>query len=65
MFILQVAERQGRYLAKLLNTMDKTAIEDQEPFRYKSLGMLTYIGDYKALSELPGGGRLKGLCCVV
>ncbi|GBL78024.1 putative NADH dehydrogenase [Araneus ventricosus] len=47
----QVAERQGRYLAKALNALEK---EDRiKPFNFQSSGMLAYIGDYKALTDLP------------
>ena len=49
----QVAERQGRYLGKALAT-DRPA-----PFRFQSQGMLAYIGEYKALSDLPVG-KVKG-----
>ena len=50
---VQVAERQGLYVAKYLNgTMS-------EPFSHKSLGMLTYLGGYEALSDLPDI-KLKG-----
>lgn len=52
----QVAERQGLYLAKQLNNIHKGK---QEPFSHKSLGMLTYIGGYEALSDLPEF-KLKG-----
>lgn len=47
----QVAERQGRYLAKSLNNLEKG--QDISPFHFKSAGMLAYIGDYKALTDLP------------
>ena len=45
----QVAEREGRYLAKLLNNSpDKVG-----PFKFSSMGMLAYIGRYEGLSDLP------------
>ncbi|CAH1801948.1 unnamed protein product [Owenia fusiformis] len=44
----QVAERQGRYLAKCL-CMDAKEIE---PFKFKSMGMLAYIGRYEAITEM-------------
>ncbi|XP_055950566.1 uncharacterized protein LOC129984664 isoform X2 [Argiope bruennichi] len=47
----QVAERQGRYLAKSLNSLEKG--ENIKPFNFQSSGMLAYIGDYKALTDLP------------
>ena len=43
----QVAERQGRYLAKALSQ------EDPPKFQFKHFGMLAYIGEYKALAETP------------
>lgn len=49
----QVAERQGRYLGKTL------AVDQPEPFHFRSQGMLAYIGEYKALSDLPVG-KVKG-----
>ncbi|GFW44365.1 probable NADH dehydrogenase [Trichonephila clavipes] len=47
----QVAERQGRYLVKSLNNLQKK--QDVKPFCFRSSGMLAYIGDYKALTDLP------------
>uniref|UniRef100_A0AC34F3K7 FAD/NAD(P)-binding domain-containing protein n=1 Tax=Panagrolaimus sp. ES5 TaxID=591445 RepID=A0AC34F3K7_9BILA len=55
----QVAEREGRYLAKSLNEMAKNG-NVSKPFTFKSMGMLAYIGDYKALSDLPEF-KLKGI----
>ncbi|KAH9525427.1 Internal alternative NAD(P)H-ubiquinone oxidoreductase A1, mitochondrial [Bulinus truncatus] len=47
----QVAEREGRYLAKFLNS---SCNEDQiGPFKFQSLGMLAYIGRYQGLSDTP------------
>lgn len=46
----QVAERQGRYLSKCLNKIDSRDITE---FHFKSMGMLAYIGDYTALTDLP------------
>ena len=42
----QVAERQGRWLAKHLNGKTRNS------FQFQNLGMLAYIGGYKALSDL-------------
>ncbi|KAG8175324.1 hypothetical protein JTE90_002869 [Oedothorax gibbosus] len=47
----QVAERQGRYLAQTLNDLEKGT--EPKPFSFQSSGMLAYIGDYKALTDLP------------
>lgn len=46
----QVAERQGRYLADFLN---KGCPPHMEPFRFKNMGMLAYIGRYEALVDTP------------
>lgn len=47
----QVAEKQGRHLAEILNKSQFTT--HSKPFQFKSLGMLAYIGDYQAVSDLP------------
>ncbi|VDI01979.1 NADH:ubiquinone reductase (non-electrogenic) [Mytilus galloprovincialis] len=44
----QVAEREGRYLAKMLNHGKEFA----EPFKFQSMGMLAYIGKYQALTDV-------------
>ncbi|XP_052223057.1 uncharacterized protein LOC127838952 isoform X2 [Dreissena polymorpha] len=49
----QVAERQGRYLALLLNN------RTSEEFKFFSAGMLAYIGGYQGLTDLPQG-KLQG-----
>jgi|SRR4030095_2082038 len=46
----QTAQRQGKYLGKLLNKIAKG--KTIKPFRYKDLGMLAYIGSHKALANL-------------
>lgn len=56
---LQVAERQGRYIATCLNEIAKVG-SPSKPFTFKSMGMLAYIGGYKALSDLPEF-KLKGI----
>lgn len=47
----QVAQQQGKYLARQFNRMAKG--KTAEPFRYKNLGMLAYIGGNRALADLP------------
>ena len=49
--LFQVAERQGRYLAKQLANIHSGRQPD--PFVYKPWGMLAYIGGYKALTDTP------------
>jgi NADH:ubiquinone reductase (non-electrogenic) len=46
----QVAQQQGKYLATALNRRLRDL--PQEPFEYKHLGMLAYVGDNKALADL-------------
>ncbi len=45
----QVAQQQGKYLARYLNQLarGKTA----KPFRYRHMGMLAYIGEHRALAD--------------
>ena len=51
----QVAERQGKWLAKYLNGKTK------DDFQFSNLGMLAYVGRYTALSDLqPKFFKLKG-----
>jgi len=55
----QVAERQGRYVAQELNLEAASGKKIEKPFKHQSMGMLAYIGGYKALSDLPDF-KLKG-----
>lgn len=48
----QVAQQQGRYLAKSLNRLAKG--KSVKPFRYLHMGMLAYIGGNRALADAPG-----------
>jgi NADH:ubiquinone reductase (non-electrogenic) len=45
----QVAQQQGVYLSKLFNA----GVKNYKPFKFKNFGMLAYIGDHKALADLP------------
>ena len=57
----QVAEREGRYLAKSLSLYADGNDDAVKPFTWTKLGMLAYIGDYNALADLPfKGGKLTG-----
>lgn len=47
----QVAQQEGKYLAKSFNRMARG--KQVVPFRYRNLGMLAYIGDRRALADLP------------
>ncbi|MGA9117964.1 MAG: FAD-dependent oxidoreductase [Bacteroidota bacterium] len=46
----QVAQQEGRYLARQLNA--RAINEPTKPFEYRSLGMLAYIGNNRALADL-------------
>ncbi|KAG2320188.1 hypothetical protein Bca52824_013401 [Brassica carinata] len=68
--LAQVAEREGKYLAKLLNEMGKAGggralsakdTELGEPFVYKHLGSMATIGRYKALVDLRESKQGKGI----
>ncbi|XP_038705545.1 internal alternative NAD(P)H-ubiquinone oxidoreductase A2, mitochondrial-like [Tripterygium wilfordii] len=68
--LAQVAERQGKYLAGLLNNIGKAgggranSVEDIDlgaPFVYKHLGSMATIGRFKALVDLRQSKEAKGL----
>lgn len=48
----QVAQQQGKYLAKALNLSARGAVT--RPFHFTDLGMLAYIGENRAVADLPG-----------
>ncbi|XP_059626459.1 internal alternative NAD(P)H-ubiquinone oxidoreductase A1, mitochondrial-like [Cornus florida] len=68
--LAQVAERQGKYVANLLNRIGKSGggransakeMELGEPFVYKHLGSMATVGRYKALVDLRQSKEAKGL----
>ncbi|KAG6570650.1 Internal alternative NAD(P)H-ubiquinone oxidoreductase A1, mitochondrial, partial [Cucurbita argyrosperma subsp. sororia] len=68
--LAQVAERQGKYLAALMNKIGKEGgaragsgkdLELGAPFVYKHLGSMATIGRYKALVDLRQSKEAKGL----
>lgn len=68
--LAQVAERQGKYLASLLNRIGKAGgghannekdVDLGDPFVYKHLGQMATIGRYKALVDLRQSKEAKGL----
>lgn len=68
--LAQVAERQGKYLAELLNGVAKAGggransakeIALGDPFVYRHLGSMATIGRYKALVDLRQSKEAKGL----
>jgi len=48
----QVAEQQGKYLAKAFRIRAKGGVAP--PFFYKPMGMLAYVGGNRAVADLPG-----------
>lgn len=46
----QVAQQEGRYIARSLNRIAKG--KPVKPFRYRHLGMLAYIGSNRALADM-------------
>ena len=62
----QVADQEGKYVARLLNKTNgevtSPSVEEMErtlkPFEYKHLGSFAYVGDNKAVLELPIVGQL-------
>ncbi|XP_048324504.1 internal alternative NAD(P)H-ubiquinone oxidoreductase A1, mitochondrial [Ziziphus jujuba] len=68
--LAQVAERQGKYLAELLNKIGTTGgghancaqdIDYGNPFEYRHLGSMASVGSYKALVDLRQSKEGKGL----
>ncbi|KAG6506915.1 internal alternative NAD(P)H-ubiquinone oxidoreductase A2, mitochondrial-like [Zingiber officinale] len=68
--LAQVAERQGKYLASLLNQIAKAGggyanaaanIQLGDPFVYRHLGSMATVGRYKALVDLRQSKEAKGL----
>ena len=55
----QVAERQGRYLAKALSLYAQGRDHEVKPFSWSNLGMLAYVGDYQGLADFPTA-KLQG-----
>ena len=50
----QVAAQEGLYLAKLLNQMTSSHDHAHEPFRYKHMGSLAYVGGDSAVLDFTG-----------
>lgn len=53
----QLAQQQGRYLGKALSR--RAQGKEVDPFQFRNLGTLAYIGEGRALADLPVGS-LKG-----
>ncbi|CAM9106009.1 unnamed protein product [Ascophyllum nodosum] len=53
--LAQVADQQGKYLAKLFSKLDPLT-EDNPPFHYRYLGSMAHVGGWKAVAEFKGIG---------
>lgn len=49
----QAAMQEGKYLARSLNRLARG--RRPKPFRFNNLGMLAYVGDQRALAQIPKG----------
>ncbi|XP_065839056.1 uncharacterized protein [Oscarella lobularis] len=49
----QVAERQGRYLAKALSSYADNKESHVVPFKFRNSGMLAYVGGWEAVTDVP------------
>lgn len=61
----QVARQQGEYLAQLLSESTVTGSDDKlestlRPFQYNHKGQLAYVGDDRAVMDIPVIGELAG-----
>jgi NADH:ubiquinone reductase (non-electrogenic) len=54
----QVAMQGGKYLANSLNK--RAAGEEPAPFKFRNLGMLAYIGESRALADIPKANVQSG-----
>lgn len=52
----QVANQQAKWLGKRLNKGDL----DNQHFSFKNLGVMTYLGNYKAIMQTGGHNEVKG-----
>ena len=69
----QVATQQGKYLANLLSKLVREVnLESSQdlgtygaaPFKYRHLGSFAYVGDNRAVLQLPLIGAFKGLAAM-
>jgi len=60
----QVAAQEGKYLGKLLSNHQEEImnnnLNDVDPFKYNHLGSFAYVGDNRAVLELPIIGSMMG-----
>lgn len=55
----QVAEREGSYVARSLGLLAEGKTSELQPFSWKNIGMLAYLGDYQGLADFPTS-KLQG-----
>ena len=53
----QVANQEAKWLGKTLN---KGNLTETEGFNFKNLGVMTYLGNMKAIMQAEGGTEVKG-----
>ncbi|KAG4431204.1 hypothetical protein IFR05_013311 [Cadophora sp. M221] len=53
----QVANQEAKWLGKTLN---KGNLSEKEGFNFKNLGVMTYLGNMKAIMQAEGGTEVKG-----
>uniref|UniRef100_A0A7M5XKE2 External alternative NADH-ubiquinone oxidoreductase-like C-terminal domain-containing protein n=1 Tax=Clytia hemisphaerica TaxID=252671 RepID=A0A7M5XKE2_9CNID len=58
----QVAAQEGKYLGKLLSKVELSTadLKNVDPFQYNHLGSFAYVGDNRAVLELPILGSFEG-----
>ncbi|CAM9562675.1 unnamed protein product [Ectocarpus sp. 12 AP-2014] len=54
--LAQVADQQGKYLAKCFSKSSDPGHSDMPPFHYRHLGSMAQVGDWKAIADLKGVG---------
>ncbi|KAJ1926438.1 hypothetical protein IWQ60_003784 [Tieghemiomyces parasiticus] len=55
----QVAKQQGIYLSRVLNRLGRATdwtVDDEQPFTYRHLGSMAYLGGWKAIVDLQKPG---------
>lgn len=52
----QVANQEAKWLAKRLNNNDL----ENKPFSFRNLGVMTYLGNWKAIMQTGGDNEIKG-----
>lgn len=53
----QVANQEAKWLGKSFNKGD---VETKDGFNFRNLGIMTYLGNMKAIMQSGGGAEIKG-----